>query len=125
MQTPVEIAYRHFEPSERVRAEIDAQTQRLEKFGPDVVGCHVVVSGPEHGRRDGDGVAVQLRIALPNRKDVIVDRRRGPAGPEHALVAIRQAFDAARRQIEDAEQTLRGDVKVHAPARWPRGSVQT
>ena len=115
MQTPVEIAYRHTQPSDRVRAEIDAQTRRLEMFGPNITSCHVVVTGPEHGRRSGDVFEVRLRIALPNRKDVIVDRRPDSPDHEHALVAIRQAFDAARRQVEDAEREMRGDVKAHAP----------
>jgi ribosome-associated translation inhibitor RaiA len=117
MQTPVEIAYRHYQPSDRVRAEIDEQTRRLEKFGPNITSCHVVVTGPEHGRRAGDLFQVQLRIALPRHKDVIVDRRHGDTPEqEHALVAIRQAFDAARRQLEDAEREMRGDVKARAPA---------
>ncbi len=116
MQTPVEIAYRHYQPSDRVRAEIDEQTRRLEKFGPDITSCHVVVNGPGHGRHSGDLFQVQVRIALPSHKDVIVDRRHGDSPEqEHALVAIRQAFDAARRQLEDAEREMRGDVKAHAP----------
>ncbi len=116
MQTPVEIAFRHYQPSDEVRTEIAAQTRRLEKFGPDITSCHVVVTGPEGRRRNGGLFQVELRIAMPSRKDVIVDRRHGDAPEhEHALAAVRQAFDAARRQIEDAERGLRGEVKVHAP----------
>ena len=116
MQTPVEIAFRHYQPSEEVRTEVAAQTRRLEKFGSNLTSCHVVVTGPEGRRRNGGLFHVELRLAMPGRKDVIVDRRHGDAAEhEHALVAIRQAFEAAKRQIEDAERALRGDVKVHAP----------
>jgi len=116
MQTPVEIAFRHYQPSEQVRTEIAAQTRRLEKVSPNITSCHVVVTGPEGRRRNGGQFQVELRIALPSRKDVIVDKRHGDAPEhEHALVAIRQAFDAAKRQLEDTERELRGDVKAHAP----------
>jgi cold shock CspA family protein len=116
MQTPVEIAFRHYQPSDEARTEIAAQTQRLDKFSSNITSCRVVVSGPEGRRRNGGLFQVELRIAMPGRKDVIVDRRHGnSAEHEHVLVAIRQAFDAAKRQIEDAERAMRGEVKVHAP----------
>jgi cold shock CspA family protein len=49
-------------------------------------------------------------------KDVIVDKRHSDAPEhEHALVAIKHAFDAAVRQVEDAMRDLRGQVKEHQP----------
>ena len=51
---------------------------------------------------------------MPERKDVVVDRRRGDAGErEHTLVAIREVFAAAARQIEDVTRDMRGHVKAH------------
>ena len=35
---------------------------------------------------------------------------------EDVYLALRDAFDAAKRQLEDAARELRGEVKVHAPA---------
>ena len=116
MQTPVEIAFRHYQPSDQVRTEIALQARRLERFSPNITSCHVVVTGPEGRRRNGGQFQVELRIALPTRKDVIVDKRHGDAPEhEHALVAIRQAFDAAKRQIWDAECALQGEMKAHVP----------
>src|SRR5208283_1538600 len=96
MQTPVEIAFRHYQPSDEARAEIAAQTRRLEKFSSRITSSHVVVTGPQNRRRNGDLFQVALRIAMPNHKDVIVDRRHNDAPDhEHVLVAIRRAFEAA------------------------------
>jgi len=114
MQTPVEIAFRHYQPSDQARAEIATQMRRLEKFSRNITSCRVVVTGPNGRRRSGEVFEVELRLAMPSRKDVIVDRRHGDAPEhEHVLVAIRKAFDAAIGQIEDAERALRGDVKLH------------
>jgi ribosome-associated translation inhibitor RaiA len=116
MQTPVEIAFRHCEPSEAVRSEIDKQMKRLDKFGPQVMSCNVVVIGPEARHRHGAPFKVDLRIAIPKRKDVVVSRTHGDAPErEHALVAIREAFDDAIRQIEDVTRETRGAVKDHVP----------
>jgi cold shock CspA family protein len=114
MQTPVDIAFRQFEPSEEIRSEIAAQAQRLEKFSPRITSCHVVVNGPQTRHRNGDLFNIRLRIAMPGHKDVVVDRRRGDAPErEHPRVAIREAFDAAVRQIEEAQREMRGQVKEH------------
>jgi hypothetical protein len=44
----------------------------------------------------------------------VVDRRHNDASErEHVLVAIREAFDAASRQIEDIARDMRGQVKEH------------
>jgi len=114
MQTPVEIAFRYCEPSEEIRSEIAAQVQRLEKFSPRITSCCVVVNGPQTRHRRGDLFQVELRIAIPEHRDVVVDRRHNDAPErEHVLVAIREAFGAASRQIEDIARDMRGQVKEH------------
>ncbi len=113
MQTPVEIAYRHCEPTEEMRAEIDAQLKRLEKFDDRITSCRVVVEGPQTRHRTGEGFKVDLFIALPERKEVVVNRTRNAPEREHPLVAIREAFNEAIRQVEDDEHEMRGQVKQH------------
>lgn len=114
MQTPPEIAFNHFEPSDDVRAEVARQVARLEKFSDAITSCHVAVSKPAR-RQHGDLFHVAVRVAMPGHKEVVVDRPHGDAPEhEHAVVALRDAFDAAIRQIEDAVRDLRGDVKQHA-----------
>jgi cold shock CspA family protein len=115
MQVPVEIAFRHCEPSDEIRSEVDKQVRRLEKFSPRVTSCRVVVTGPETRRRHGGLFQVQLRVAMPGHNDIVVDTVHGDAPQhEHALVAIRDAFDAAVRQIEDLAREMRDQVKEHA-----------
>jgi cold shock CspA family protein len=116
MQVPVEITFQHCEPSEEVRSAIANQVQRLEKFSHRVTSCQVVVVGPQTRHRRGDLFNVDVRIAMPDHKDVVVDKRHGDAPEhEHVLVAIKDAFDAAVRQVEDAVRDMRGQVKEHRP----------
>jgi len=116
MQTPVDIAFRHCERSEEIRSEIAAQVQRLEKFSPRITSCRVVVTGPQTGHRRG-GFELELRIAMPEHNEVVVDKSHADAPErEYALVAIREAFDAAVRQVENVMREFRGQVKHHAEA---------
>jgi len=116
MQVPLNIAFQHYEPSEAVRAELDKQARRLEKFSGRITSGHVVVAGPQMRRQHGDLFKVDIRLAMPGHNDVIVSKAHGDVPEhEHALVAIRDAFDAAIRQVEDVSRDLRGAVKQHEP----------
>lgn len=114
MQVPTEIVFQNCQPSDALRAEIDRQVQRLEKFSGRITSCRVVVRVPETRHRHGDAFRIELRIALPQRRDVVVNRTHADEPEdEHALVAISKAFSAAQRQIEDAMRDMRGQVKAH------------
>ncbi len=116
MQVPVEIVFQNCQPSTALRAEIEQQVARLEKFGNRLTSCRVVVRAPETRHRRGDAYRIELRIALPQRRDIVVNHTHGDEPEnEHALVAVSKAFAAAQRQIEDAMREMRGDVKQHQP----------
>ena len=114
MQTPLEIAFQNSEPSDAVRSEIEKQAQRLEKFSDRITSCRVTVVVPHTRHRNGDLFKIDIRIAMPDHKDVIVSKTHGDA-PEHqhVLVAIKDAFAAAQRQVEDCVREMRGQVKPH------------
>jgi cold shock CspA family protein/ribosome-associated translation inhibitor RaiA len=116
MQIPAEIVFQHCEASAELRAAVEKQVERLERFSQRITSCRVVVSAPATRHRSGDVYEIDIRIAMPGGKDVIVGKPHGGAPErEHPLVAIRLAFDRAVREIEDAMRDLRGDVKRHAP----------
>ncbi len=114
MQAPIEIAFQHCEPTEEIQAEIAKQAKRLEKFSDRLTSCHVAFVGPQTRHRQGELFKIDIRIAMPEHHDVMVTRARGDAPErEHPLVAIREAFDAAVRQIEDFARDTRDQVKDH------------
>ncbi|HVP99502.1 MAG TPA: HPF/RaiA family ribosome-associated protein [Roseiarcus sp.] len=114
MQTPVEVVFRHCDATDEIRSEIAAQVERLEKFSPRITSCRVVVTGPQTRHRSGGLFQVELFIAMPEHKDIVVDKQHADTPErEHALVAIREAFAAAARQIEDAMRDMRSEVKSH------------
>lgn len=114
MQVPAEITFRNCEPSAKLRVEVTAQVARLERYSDRLTSCHVVIEGPNSRHHKGDSFKIQLRIAMPARKDILVTRSHDDVREnEHPLAAIRNAFTAAQRQIEDAERQMRGAVKSH------------
>jgi len=121
MQLPVEIVFRHMEPSAVLEARIRSLAAGLEKFSPHIVHCHVVVEAPHRHQQQGRLFDVALRITVPG--DEIAIQRTDPADHAHedVYVALRDAFKAARRRLQDYERRHRHQVKFHADT--PSGRV--
>lgn len=114
MQVPLEIAFQNSEPSESVKAEIEREARRLEKFSSRITSCDVTIIGPTKHHRHGVPFKIDIRIAMPDHKDVIVNKTHDDVKEhEYVTAAIRDAFAAAQRQIEDAVREMRGGVKQH------------
>jgi cold shock CspA family protein/ribosome-associated translation inhibitor RaiA len=109
MQRPLKIISRDFSLSAAVEAEIREKSAALENYYERLSGCEVTVRAPaiKHHRKGGPFL-VGIRLTVPG-KELAVERQ----AEEELSQAIREAFDAARRQVEDYARELRGSVKTH------------
>ncbi len=115
METEPQIAFENMDSSEAVRERVLEEIAALEKQYGRITSCRVVVDKPEKGRRKGTPFQIRIHLVLPGGAEVAV--HPSTAGNERhadAMVALRDAFDAARRQLERKVEKLRGDVKSHA-----------
>lgn len=110
------------EVREAVQADILERIAALESFSDRITSCRVVVE-PSSGRhRVGNPYHVRIDVVVPGRE--IVVRRDPPQdrSREDVHVAIRDAFDAARRQIEDhVRERFQQRSKTHAAP--PHGKI--
>lgn len=113
MPVPVQISFRNMDPSPAVEARIQEKVTKLEHLYDRIVGCEVTVEAPHRHHHKGKLYNVRIDISIPGN-DVHV-RHTGPLNQAHEdiYVAIRDAFDAATRQLEDHIRRMRGDVKSH------------
>lgn len=118
MQTPVQITFQDIDPSEAVEAAIREKAAKLETFHGKLTSCRVVVAAPHRHGRQGTLYQVRIDLLVPGGGEIVVSRDPGlDHAHEDVYVAIRDAFDAARRQLQSFIQEKRGDVKTHAGAR--------
>src|ERR1035437_391070 len=108
MQRPVQITSRDFQLTPAMEAQIRERADDLQLYFPRLTGCHVVVEAPVHHHREGVPFNVRVGLRVP-RAELSVNRQSA----DDLAVAIRDAFDAARRRLEDHLRELRRDVKVH------------
>lgn len=113
MQIPLQISFQGMDPSPAVEARIREKAAKLERFHDRIIGCNVVVEAPHRHHRHGKLYNIRIDLSVPG-KDVFVGRS-GPLNHAHEdiYVAIRDAFNAAGRQLQDHVRRARGDVKAH------------
>jgi cold shock CspA family protein/ribosome-associated translation inhibitor RaiA len=123
MQIPLDIAYENgLDSSPSLQARIEREAAKLERFSDRITACHVALIGRSGKRRHGDLFGVRLRLTVPGRGDIIVDRNPdADHAHEDPYVAVRDAFAAARRRLQDHARRFAGAEKHHEPQ--PRGRV--
>lgn len=121
MQLPVQITFRNMAPSPSVEAQIRQRAEALNRYFTRIMACRVAVKASARRQRKGRLYHVRVDLTVPGREIVVT---RGPAAHqahEDIHVAVRDAFDAALRQLEDHARSLRGNSKSHqAP---PHGRI--
>jgi len=114
MQVPIQITIRDLENSAALETHIREKVKKLEEFVTNIVSCRVVVEMPHKHHHQGKQFNIRLDIGVPG-KEIAVNRDHS----EDVYVALRDAFDAAKRQLEDYARKIRGDVKAHEPRPTP------
>ncbi|MSP66722.1 MAG: HPF/RaiA family ribosome-associated protein [Alphaproteobacteria bacterium] len=121
MQTKLHIAFHQMGHSPAIEADVRDRFAKLKLFFDRIVSTRVVIEAPHQHQLKGKLYAVRIEMAVPGRE--IVVSHKGRHNPEHAdiKVALRDAFAAAGRMLEDHARRGRGEVKTHTVP--PHGQV--
>ena len=112
MQKPVQITSRAVSLSENALAYLRKRAAKLERYCDRIMGCRIMVEAPHRHKHQGILYHVRIELTVPGAHLVV---RRAPH--EDLYVAIREAFDAARRQLVAFRRRRRaGVIAVPVPA---------
>jgi ribosome-associated translation inhibitor RaiA/cold shock CspA family protein len=130
MQVPLQVTFRGIAPSDAVEADIRARAEKLEQFYDRITSNRVTVEAPHRHHHKGNLYRVCVDLTVPGGEIVVGRDPEEHHAHEDVYVAIRDAFDAARRQLEDHVRRGRGQVKSHeVPGHgrvsklFPRGGI--
>ncbi len=114
MQTPVEIEFQEVAASSSVQELIADQVKTFEQRYGRITACRIVVKGPGNRHQTGGLYDINIRLALPDGREVNVGRTP-KADERHSDLpfAINDAFKRARRQLQDTTRRMEGRVKSH------------
>jgi len=113
METELHIALHNMPRSEALEARIREDVAKLELVHPRLISCRVAVEQVDKHHHQGRQFAVKVEVRAPGHEQAVSTHHHH----EDVYVAVRDAFDSARRQLEDKVRVARGDVKVHAEPR--------
>ena len=129
---PTQVTFRNLAHDDVLESDIRERVSWLEQFYPGIVRCRVLVELPHRHRQEGRHFHVRVEMTVPGGPPLVVSHEPSlhgrakdfDAGEHHkeneiesvhryASVAIHEAFDAARRRLEDFAREQRGAVKAH------------
>ncbi|MBI5947168.1 MAG: HPF/RaiA family ribosome-associated protein [Chloroflexi bacterium] len=99
-----------------VNEYIRERAARLDSFYDTILTCRVILDAPTGHHRQGGPFEVRIDLDVPGSVLAVTKQRA-----DNLHVAVRQAFAAAERRLEDYARKQRGDVKT--PETPPRGKI--
>lgn len=116
MKIAPQITMKNVPHSDAVEAKILEKISKLDQFSDRIMSCRVTVEESQRKQHQGKLFSVHIDITTPGR-ELVVNKVEN----EDLYVAVRDAFNAAKRQLEEHSRKRRGDVKTHTES--PRGKV--
>lgn len=110
MQVPLQITFHDILHSDALENHIREKAHKLEQFYSGLIACKVVVDQPGQHQHKGKPFNIRIDLTVPGA-EIVVDRQQD----EDVYVALRDAFNAARRKLEDYGRRQRLEVKTHEP----------
>ncbi|EMG38387.1 cold-shock DNA-binding protein family [Desulfocurvibacter africanus PCS] len=114
MQVPLEVTYREVDKNDFIDDLIRRKAAKLEKACPHLISCRVVVALDQKQQRTGNIYRVHINMLVPPGHTLTADRKGVVAKLHEDLPPlIREAFDAANRQVRDLATQQKGKTKLH------------
>lgn len=113
MQIPINITFRDLPVSEALKADIEDKAAKLEQFVEQIISCHVVVELHHKHHHKGNLYQVRIDLTVPGSEIVVSRENNLNHAYEDPYVAVRDAFNAARNQLQAYQDKLKKHVKSH------------
>lgn len=133
------VSFKGVRPSAGLEGEILLRARKLETYFAPITSCRALIEFSQRRHEAGNRYHVRIDLTVPGEEILVKheasQRARARAlrldklprgeepdpGHKYARVAIREAFDVARRRLQDYARRQRGATKLHE--RTSRGRV--
>jgi ribosomal subunit interface protein len=124
MDIPLELSFHNLEPSDALKASVEAHVQKLEQYHDHIIGCRVAIEMPHKSQRaSGNQPDVHIVVRVPG-KEIVVSKELAHAGHKKsatdAYAVLDNAFAVAASRLKEYRRIAHGDVKYKSGE--PRGT---
>ena len=102
MKQALDIRFIGLALSEAVATAARDKAAKLDQYFPDIMSCRVTVEQAHKHQNQGRAFAVRIDVTVPGR-ELVVNR----AQDEDVYIALRDAFEAMRRQLDPKPERRR------------------
>ncbi|KTD17670.1 HPF/RaiA family ribosome-associated protein [Legionella jordanis] len=113
MQLPIQVVFRNMDPSPAAEEKARSLATKLERYFDKIMGCRIVIESPHRHHHKGKLYHVRIDLTVPNAELVVSREPSDHHAHEDVFVAIRDAFDAIKRQLQNYAHQRRGEIKHH------------
>ena len=114
MQGPVTIAFKGIKKTKALEDLIYEKTAKLEQICSHKTSCRITVEISNQHQRSGSPFRVNIDMTIPPGHELVV-KHKSREGDLHDQLphVLRDAFNAASRQLKELVQRQQGEVKTH------------
>jgi ribosome-associated translation inhibitor RaiA len=111
MDAPLNITFHDLDQSDFIEGRIRERADRLEQRFGRIVSCNVTLAAPNRRHRKGNLFSCSIDVSIPGAEIVATRNPDDDHSHENVQVAIRDAFNATERRLEDVVRKMRGQIK--------------
>lgn len=124
MTASLDIHFHGIEKSDALEARVREKFAKLHKHFDRITSCRVVLEAPNRNNAKAKLFQVKIEVAVPGQKPIIINHEREGGSPQDDLgLALRDAFDAATRRLDDLAAKLNERARSESTRRRPNGKA--
>ncbi len=105
---PVQITTKDVPISPALESYIRKKTEKIQRFYDRICSCRVVIALPQKHKHQGKLYKIRIDVNVPGKELVVTHKQN-----EDIYIAMRDAFNAIERQLEEHSRKRHGRVKTH------------
>lgn len=121
MSVPLDINFHGLDRSEAVETRVREKFAKLERHFDRITHARVVIEAAQRNSEKVKVVRVKIEVSVPSRQPLVVSHEREAAhANEDVLLALRDAFEIAQRQVDATARKISERTRSERGRRRPR-----
>ncbi|MDO8909599.1 MAG: ribosome-associated translation inhibitor RaiA [Pseudohongiella sp.] len=115
MSNEFQVVFHNVDQSDALSESVQKRIEKLRRFSSDIIGGRVVLDSPHNNHHKGKVFSVAIEIHTSNKPVVVTQEQHDNHAHEDLYVAIRDAFNAAERQLKSVDKKHRKEAMHKNP----------
>jgi ribosomal subunit interface protein len=116
MTNAFQIVFHNIDQSDAIIDNVNKRISKLQRYSNDILGGRIVLDSPHNNQTKGKVFSVAVELHTPSKEVVVKQDQHDKHAHEDLYVAIRDAFNAAERQLKSVDKKHRKTPLSHLNA---------